>query len=123
MEGGWIGRGILAHPVGWRLRRDVRLALDDAHGVPVLLHAEGVLRLNATAAAVLRLCDGTRGAGEIAALLEAEFFEVTAEQVLGFLAGVAEQGLIEAVCLGERGRSSGLGGECGRSAGEGAALE
>ncbi|GAA1933354.1 pyrroloquinoline quinone biosynthesis peptide chaperone PqqD [Kitasatospora viridis] len=102
-DGPWVGRGSPAHPIGWRLRTGVRLTEDGACDPPVLLHPEGVLLLNERSAAVLRLCDGSRGAGAITAALSAEFAEVAAEQVLAFLAGIAEQGLIEGVCLGERG--------------------
>ncbi|MCC9305969.1 PqqD family peptide modification chaperone [Kitasatospora sp. RB6PN24] len=100
---GWVGRGALAHPVGWRLGAGVRLGRDEARGLPALLLSGGALPLNETAAAVLRLCDGSRGAADITAALLAEHHAVAGEQVLAFLSGLAEQGLIEGTCLGPGG--------------------
>jgi hypothetical protein len=97
MADGWVGRGVLAHPLGWRLGAGVRLGRDEATGLPALLLPDGPLLLTETAAAVLRLCDGSRRAADITAALADS---VAAERVLAFLAGLAEQGLIEGTCLG-----------------------
>jgi pyrroloquinoline quinone biosynthesis protein D len=55
-----------------RLARGVRLrSLDD--GKSVLLIPEGVVKLNATAAAALGLVDGTRTVGQIVSELQGRF--------------------------------------------------
>jgi pyrroloquinoline quinone biosynthesis protein D len=56
-----------------RLATGARLRFDDVRGEHVLLIPEGVVRLNATAAAVLALCDGERSTDEIAGALSARY--------------------------------------------------
>jgi pyrroloquinoline quinone biosynthesis protein D len=65
-----------------RLAEGVRLREDRHEGGTVLLSPEGVLRPNATGAALLALCDGRRTVGEIAAAL-ADTYRAPAEVVLG----------------------------------------
>ncbi|WP_051969322.1 pyrroloquinoline quinone biosynthesis peptide chaperone PqqD [Kitasatospora azatica] len=81
---------------GWRLRRGVRLAQDAVRGMPTLLHPEGVVLLNETAAAVLALCDGRRDAAGIAAELRSTYRGVVAEEVDALLADLARLGLVGA---------------------------
>jgi hypothetical protein len=100
---GWVGRGVPAHPMGWRLGAGLRLGQDETRGLPALLLPEGPVPLTEATAALLRLCDGSRGAADIAAALTAEHRWVADEQVLAFLSGLAEQGLIEGTCLGPGG--------------------
>jgi pyrroloquinoline quinone biosynthesis protein D len=50
-----------------------RLQIDRLSGEAVLLYPEGIMELNATSYAVLRLCDGTRDILEIERALAEEF--------------------------------------------------
>jgi len=62
----------------------------------VLLFPEGMVQLNATAAEILQLCDGTRSAGEIITRLEQKFQpEAIAEEVDAFLQSATEGGWLE----------------------------
>ncbi|MFE0461260.1 pyrroloquinoline quinone biosynthesis peptide chaperone PqqD [Kitasatospora sp. NPDC058965] len=79
----------------WRLRRGVRLSYDQVRRQPILLHPEGVVLLNETAAAVLALCDGRRSAAGITEELRGAYQEVVAEHVLILLQALAELGLVE----------------------------
>lgn len=56
-----------------RLPRGVRLHRDAVRGVQVLLAPERTFELDAVAAAVLALVDGTRSVGEIAATLALDY--------------------------------------------------
>ena len=56
----------MTHP---RLATGTRLRYDEVREEHLLLVPEGAVRLNATAAAVLELCDGERSPEEIAATL------------------------------------------------------
>ncbi|HVT67047.1 MAG TPA: pyrroloquinoline quinone biosynthesis peptide chaperone PqqD [Trebonia sp.] len=68
-----------------KLAPHVRLAFDRARGKPVLLAPESVTTLNDTGAAIVRLCDGTRSAAEIAAELKREYADVDADEVGAFI--------------------------------------
>ncbi|HWE92087.1 MAG TPA: pyrroloquinoline quinone biosynthesis peptide chaperone PqqD [Pseudonocardiaceae bacterium] len=81
---------------GWKLRTGVRLQYDPVRGAHVLLHPEGVLRLNNTAAAILTLCDGDRDSAGIADLLAESFEAVVVQQVQGFLTRLAQRRLVVA---------------------------
>lgn len=65
----------------------------------LLLFPEGGLELNATAAAVLDLCDGLRSVADIAALLADRFPDVGKREierdVVELLAGLVERRLVE----------------------------
>jgi pyrroloquinoline quinone biosynthesis protein D len=50
-----------------------RLKIDRINGEPTLLFPEGVLILNATAQAIVLLCDGQKSGHEIIATLNAEY--------------------------------------------------
>ncbi|MFG2819179.1 pyrroloquinoline quinone biosynthesis protein PqqE [Kitasatospora sp. NPDC048365] len=76
------------------LRRGVRLVEDPVRGQAALLHPEGVLLLNDTAAAVLRLCDGQRDAAAITDRLAAAYDGVDAGQVRALLADLAARRLL-----------------------------
>ncbi|MFD0278220.1 pyrroloquinoline quinone biosynthesis protein PqqE [Kitasatospora sp. NPDC127111] len=76
------------------LRRGVRLVHDPVRDRSALLYPEGVLLLNDTAAAVLRHCDGRRGADGITAQLAAEYDGVDAGQVRELLADLAGRRLL-----------------------------
>jgi len=56
-----------------RLSRMFRLQWEEAQGAYVLLYPEGMVKLNTSAAEILKLCDGRRALGEIVAMLEQAF--------------------------------------------------
>jgi pyrroloquinoline quinone biosynthesis protein D len=79
-----------------RLAARTRLRHDAVRDAEILLYPEGVLVLNASAAAILKLCDGIRNVEELAALLSAQFdgADVT-QDVLTLLDRLAARGLVE----------------------------
>jgi len=72
-----------------RLARKARLRTDRLTGQTLLLYPEHGLILNASAAAILRLCDG-RSIGDIAAELSAPLADI-----LELLAALNERGLVK----------------------------
>lgn len=81
-----------------RLARGVRLKADATRGGHVLLAPERVVAANASAAAILELCDGTRSPGAIAALLAERYGadpDRVAADVRTVLADLAGKRLIE----------------------------
>lgn len=56
-----------------RVGRGFRLQWEEAQQAHVLLYPEGMVKLNASAGAILCRCDGTRTIAEIVADLEAEY--------------------------------------------------
>lgn len=78
-----------------RLAAQARLQWDPMLGKQVLLAPERVLVLNATAEAILALCDGQRSISGITAELGTRYRCVVDEQVLAFLARLAEKRLLE----------------------------
>ncbi|WP_406194253.1 pyrroloquinoline quinone biosynthesis protein PqqE [Kitasatospora sp. NBC_01560] len=76
------------------LRPGVRLVHDPVRDRTALLHPEGVLLLNDTAAAVLRHCDGRRGADGITAELAGEYEGVDGGEVRSLLADLAGRRLL-----------------------------
>jgi pyrroloquinoline quinone biosynthesis protein D len=68
-----------------KLRKGVRLTFDRTRDTHVLLFPEGVLVPNATAAAVLALCDGTSTVDEIATALGQRYRGVRAQDVTDVL--------------------------------------
>jgi pyrroloquinoline quinone biosynthesis protein D len=72
----------------------VRLSFDSARGQHILLGPESVIVLNATAAAILRLCDGQRTVAEIEAALRDEFDRVSDDQARQFLARLVAKRLV-----------------------------
>lgn len=80
-----------------RLARRFRLQWEEAQQAWVLLYPEGMVRLNTSAAEILRRCDGERSVDAIVAELE-QTFETTglAPEVAGFLAMARQQGWVGA---------------------------
>jgi pyrroloquinoline quinone biosynthesis protein D len=78
-----------------RLVDGSRLQYDDVREEHLLLIPEGAVRLNATAAQALELCDGERTVEEIAAALSERYRGAdVAGDVRELLGGMAERGLV-----------------------------
>ena len=78
-----------------RLVDGARLQYDDVRDEHVLLIPEGAVRLNATAAQVLELCDGERAADDIAAALSQRYGGAdVADDVRELLHGMTQKGLV-----------------------------
>ncbi|HXH01947.1 MAG TPA: pyrroloquinoline quinone biosynthesis peptide chaperone PqqD [Candidatus Competibacteraceae bacterium] len=78
-----------------RLAPGYRLQWEEAQQADVLLYPEGMVTLNPSAAAILRLCDGSRDAAAIIATLEVLFPGVDlAADVREFLEIAHERGWI-----------------------------
>ncbi|HEY0450335.1 pyrroloquinoline quinone biosynthesis peptide chaperone PqqD [Actinophytocola sp.] len=82
-------------PAKPRLRRGVRLTFDKTRDTHVLLFPEGVLVPNATAAAVLELCDGASDVADIASRLGSRFAGVRAQDVADVLARLEGRRVVE----------------------------
>lgn len=79
-----------------RLRGPARLKYDKTRETDQLLLPERVVNLNATAAAILKLCDGKRTVSEIVEELEASYGQTGLEgDVLEFLLLAADRGWVE----------------------------
>jgi pyrroloquinoline quinone biosynthesis protein D len=78
-----------------RLRRGVRLVFDRTRDTHVLLFPEGVLVPNATAAAVLELCDGLSTVDMITAGLAERYERVRPADVTEILTRLAERRVVE----------------------------
>ncbi|WP_371503599.1 pyrroloquinoline quinone biosynthesis peptide chaperone PqqD [Allokutzneria sp. NRRL B-24872] len=78
-----------------RHRRGVRLSFDRVRQAHVLLFPEGVLMPNATAVAVLELCDGERTVSEIVTALSDTYKGVRIEDVQKVLARFVERHVVE----------------------------
>jgi pyrroloquinoline quinone biosynthesis protein D len=78
-----------------RLVTGARLRYDDVREEHLLLVPEGAVRLNATAAEVLALCDGQRSLDDIIGLLAARYAgpDVGAD-VRGLVDAMAQRGLL-----------------------------
>ncbi len=78
-----------------RLVAGGRLQYDDVREEHLLLIPEGAVRLNATAAQVLELCDGERTVEQIASALSQRYGGADlAGDVRELLDGMAERGLV-----------------------------
>jgi pyrroloquinoline quinone biosynthesis protein D len=78
-----------------RLVDGARLQYDDVREEHLLLIPEGAVRLNATAAQVLELCDGERSPDEIAAVLSQRYAGAdVSDDVRAMLGGMGERGLV-----------------------------
>lgn len=79
-----------------KLRSPARLRYDEARQTELLLLPERVVRLNPTAGAILRLCDGTRTVAGIVERLETEYNQKGLEpDIVDFLAEAADKGWVE----------------------------
>ena len=78
-----------------KLRKGVRLTFDKTRDTHVLLFPEGVLVPNATAAAVLSLCDGESTVEEIAEALGRRYRGVRAQDVTDVLARLESRRVVE----------------------------
>ena len=78
-----------------RLATGARLQYDDVREEHLLLVPEGVVRLNATAAEVLELCDGERSLDDVVGALSARYAGADlGEDVRGLVQAMAEKGLV-----------------------------
>jgi len=78
-----------------RLRRGVRLTYDKVRETHVLLFPEGVLVPNPTAAAVLKLCDGTATVAAVTSALRTQYSGVRDQEILNVLARLEERRVVE----------------------------
>lgn len=78
-----------------RLRRGVRLSFDKTRDTHVLLFPEGVLVPNATAAEVLKLCDGESTVEQITATLGERYAGVREQDVVEVLDRLAGRRVVE----------------------------
>jgi pyrroloquinoline quinone biosynthesis protein D len=78
-----------------KLRKGVRLTFDKTRDTHVLLFPEGVLVPNATAAAILGLCDGESTVDDIAAALGTRYQGVRAQDVVDVLARLESRRVVE----------------------------
>jgi pyrroloquinoline quinone biosynthesis protein D len=78
-----------------RLATGARLRYDEVREEHLLLVPEGVVRLNATAAEVLGLCDGERSLDDIAGVLSARYDGADVrDDVLELVDAMAQKGLV-----------------------------
>ena len=78
-----------------RLVTGARLRYDEVREEHLLLIPEGAVRLNASAAEVLELCDGERSLDEIVAALSARYAGAAVrEDVLELVDAMAQKGLV-----------------------------
>ncbi|RLK58124.1 pyrroloquinoline quinone biosynthesis peptide chaperone PqqD [Actinokineospora cianjurensis] len=76
------------------LRRGARLGFDTVRRAPVVLFPEGVLVLNATAAAVVGACDGVATVPDIVGGLAGRYADVRDDDVLTLLRGLVARGVL-----------------------------
>lgn len=77
------------------LRRGVRLTYDKTRQTHVLLFPEGVLVLNATAVAILELCDGESTVEDITAVLRTRYEGVREHDVVDVLTRFEQRRVLE----------------------------
>jgi pyrroloquinoline quinone biosynthesis protein D len=78
-----------------RLVDGARLQYDDVRDEHMLLIPEGAVRLNATAAQVLELCDGERSVDDIGGALSERYGGAdVGDDVRELLDGMAQRGLV-----------------------------
>ena len=78
-------------PTLWRL---ARVTFDPVRQQSVLLYPEGVMLLNDTGAAILKLCDGRRSIREIATILGERYGCDVVDDVTEYLSQLIEKELI-----------------------------
>jgi len=84
----------------YRLSARVRLPEDPVTGKPTLLYPEGVMMLNPTGEAIVRLLDGERSMNDVIATLSARYQvspDVLGKDVAEYLSGLCERHVVEAV--------------------------
>lgn len=80
------------------IRPGFRLQWEPAQTAYVMLYPEGMIKLNTSAAEILRRCDGSRTIDEIIVELEAAFQRTELKQdVIGFIEGAVRQGWLHMV--------------------------
>ncbi len=78
-----------------RLATGARLRYDEVREEHLLLVPEGVVRLNATAAEVLELCDGKRSLEDIVGTLAARYDRADlGDDVSGLVDAMAQKGVV-----------------------------
>ena len=78
-----------------RLATGARLRYDEVREEHLLLVPEGVVRLNATAAEVLELCDGERSVEDIVGVLAARYGGADlGDDVRGLVDAMAQRGVL-----------------------------
>ena len=78
-----------------RLATGARLRYDEVREEHLLLIPEGAVKLNATAADVLELCDGERSVDEIIGSLSARYERSDLrDDVQGLVDGLSQRGLV-----------------------------
>ena len=77
-----------------KLVRHARYRWDELRGQHQLVFPEGILVLNDTGAAIVRLCDGRSLDQLLAALSEAYVDSLSGEEVREFLQRLAQKGLL-----------------------------
>lgn len=78
-----------------RLNAHVQLQWDAVREQQVILMPEGVLALNASAAAIVALCDGQRCVSDIVARLSEQYQRTIEQDVLTFLSRLANKRVLE----------------------------
>ncbi|HWK51703.1 MAG TPA: pyrroloquinoline quinone biosynthesis peptide chaperone PqqD [Steroidobacter sp.] len=79
------------------IRSGIRLQWEAVQNAYVLLYPEGMVKLNTSAAEILRRCDGLRSVDEIVAELESTFNRNgLQDEILNFLQLARAQGWISA---------------------------
>jgi pyrroloquinoline quinone biosynthesis protein D len=79
-----------------RLARKARLRYEEVRKAELLLLPERVVKLNATGAAILRLCDGGRTVRDIIMELETRYAKSGLQsEVMEFLRRVSDHGWVE----------------------------
>jgi pyrroloquinoline quinone biosynthesis protein D len=82
----------MTHP---RLATGARLRYDEVREEHLLLVPEGAVMLNATAAAVLELCDGERSVDDIVGVLSSRYGGAdVGDDVRGLVEAMAEKGVL-----------------------------
>ncbi len=77
------------------IARGTRLQWEGAQGAHVLLYPEGMVKLNASAAAILTRCDGARTVAEVIGELERTYCAELGKDVLAFLTLALERNWLE----------------------------
>ncbi len=78
-----------------KISNGYRLQFEEAQDTWVLLYPEGMIKLNQSAAEILRRCDGERNIESVIELLEKDFEQTGLENdVMGFLSVALEQNWI-----------------------------